>query len=157
MRSDELNTIIATESATRTVIQPSIGIGQGQEMTGFMKLILIIYGGILLCLAGITLTKGRFGIIFWENWEYVPPIWVAVGTVLLISVVGFLWVCGMAAALVFGLPWMYTYLRGTYPLGFDWVDIDNVRSRIMGTAGQMRDSASIAREYLRSKVKDVAP
>ncbi|KAI3835277.1 hypothetical protein MKW98_020393 [Papaver atlanticum] len=136
MQSDELNTIIvnivATESASRTVIPPSSGTGEGQEMTGFMKL--LIYGGILLL----------FGIIFFIFMMISSPIWVVVGTILLINIIGFLWVCGMAAALAFGLPWMYKYLRGTYPLGSDWVD--NARNQITGTAGQMRDYASIARE-----------
>ncbi|KAI3939094.1 hypothetical protein MKX01_001962, partial [Papaver californicum] len=71
---------------------------------------------------------------------------------LLISIIGFLWVYGMVAALIFGLLWMYKYLKGTHPLGSDWVD--DVRNLIMGTAGQMRDYAL---EYLRNKVKDVAP
>ncbi|KAI3992525.1 hypothetical protein MKX01_022616 [Papaver californicum] len=115
-------------------------------MTGFMKL--LMSGGILLCLSGITLTSAVFGIILFVFIMISSPFWVPVGTILLISIVGFLWVCGMAAAPVFGLPLMYKYLRGTYPLGSDWAD--DARNRIMGTDGQMRDYASIARKYLQS-------
>ncbi|KAI3890428.1 hypothetical protein MKX03_037217 [Papaver bracteatum] len=100
---------------------------------------LLIYGGILLCLAGITSTSAVFGIIYFVFMIMSSPIWVAVGTILLINIIGFLWVCGMAAALAFGLPWMYKYLSETYPLGSDWVD--NATNRITGTAGQMRDYA----------------
>ncbi|KAI3857960.1 hypothetical protein MKX03_006174 [Papaver bracteatum] len=152
MQSDECNTITATESPPRTIIQPSSGSGRkGQVTTGFTKL--LMSGAVLLCLTGITLSSAVLGIILVSILIMMSsPIWVPIATILLISMIGFLWICGLGAALIFGLPWMYKYLRATYPLGSDWVD--DVRNQIMGTAGQMRD---YAREYFRSKIKGVAP
>ncbi|KAI3906628.1 hypothetical protein MKW98_009536 [Papaver atlanticum] len=144
MQSDQCNTITATESAPRTI-------RQGQVTTGFMKL--PISGASLLCLTGITLTSVVLGIIIFSSLVIISsPIWVPIATISFstISMIGFLWVCGLGAALICGLPWMYKYLRGTHPIGSDWVD--NASNRITGTAGQMRDF-----EYFRSKVKDVSP
>ncbi|MCL7036388.1 hypothetical protein MKW94_008067 [Papaver nudicaule] len=109
---------------------------------------LLISGGILLCFTGITLTSAVLCIILIM---ISSPIWVPIGVILLISSIGFLWVCGMGA-LIFGLPWMYKYFRGRCPLGLDWGN--DARNQIMGTAGQMRDYTLA---YLHSKVKDVAP
>ncbi|RZC84437.1 hypothetical protein C5167_047223 [Papaver somniferum] len=108
---------------------------------------LLISGAILLCLTGTALTSAVLGIIIFSFLVIMSsPIWVPIATILLISMIGFLWVCGLGAALIFGLPWMYKYLRGTHPLGSGWVD--GVRNQLMGTAGQIRD---YARKYLRSK------
>ncbi|MCL7024145.1 hypothetical protein MKW94_020271 [Papaver nudicaule] len=106
----------ATESAIRAIIQPSSGSGrQGVMMMGFLKW--LISGGILLCLTGVTFTSAVLGIIVFSLLILISsPIWLPIGIILLISIIGFLWFCGMGAALMFGLPWMYKYLRGTRPL-----------------------------------------
>ncbi|OVA05045.1 Oleosin [Macleaya cordata] len=119
-------------------------------------LTLLISGGILLCFTGITLTATVVSLIFLMPLIIITsPIWVPVGTILLICAVGFMWMCGLGVGLFVGLPWIYKYLRGRHPPGSDRMDY--ARSRIAGTASQMRDYAREYGGYLQSKVKDVAP
>ncbi|MCL7042693.1 hypothetical protein MKW94_015097 [Papaver nudicaule] len=167
-RSDRVNTIAsataASESSSRpSRIQPSTSSSsssngsvhgrQGQVM-GFM--ILLVSGGILLCLTGITLTGTVLGLIFFAPLIIISsPIWVPIGAIMLFCTVSFLWVCGIGAGLIFGLPWVYKYFRGRHPLGSD--RIDHARNRILGTANQMRNYAWEYGGYIQSKVKDVAP
>ncbi|KAI3864920.1 hypothetical protein MKX03_020615 [Papaver bracteatum] len=163
-RSDRVNNIASATAASETSptrasrIQPSTTSngsvhGQGQVM-GFMTL--LISGGILLCLTGITLTGTVLGMIFFAPLIIISsPIWFPIGAILLFCTVCLLWVCGIGAGLIFGLPWMYKYFRGRHPLGSD--RIDHARNRILGTASQMRDYAWEYGGYIQSTVKDVAP
>ncbi|MCL7041681.1 hypothetical protein MKW94_020116 [Papaver nudicaule] len=99
----------ATESAMS-------GSCRQEVMMGFLTW--LISGGILLCLTGVTFTSAVLGIIVFSLLILISsPIWLPIGIILLISVNGFLWVCGMGAALIFGLRWMSRYSRGTRPLG----------------------------------------
>ncbi|KAF8399174.1 hypothetical protein HHK36_015039 [Tetracentron sinense] len=119
-------------------------------------LTLIISGGILLVLTGLTLTATVLGLIFFTPLILLSsPIWVPVGTVLFVAIAGFLSMCGFGVAVLAGLSWMYKYFRGWHPPGSDRVDY--ARSRIADTTGHMKDYAREYGGYLQSKVMDVAP
>ncbi|KAF8407868.1 hypothetical protein HHK36_007006 [Tetracentron sinense] len=119
-------------------------------------LTLVISGGILLLLTGLTLTATVMGLIFFTPLILLTsPIWVPVATVLFVAIAGFLSMCGFGVAVLAGLSWMYKYFRGWHPPGSDRVDY--ARSRIADTASHVKDYAREYGEYLQSKVKDAAP
>ncbi|KAK2663574.1 hypothetical protein Ddye_002148 [Dipteronia dyeriana] len=124
------------------------------QVVGFMTL--FISGSILLLLTGLTITATVLGLIFFTPLLIVSsPIWVPLGTVLFLTVAGFLSFCGFGVATVAGLSWMYRYFRGLHPPGSDRVDY--ARSRIYDTASHVKDYAREYGGYLQSKVKDAAP
>ncbi|XP_062029812.1 oleosin G-like [Rosa rugosa] len=119
-------------------------------------LTLLVSGGILLLLTGITITVTVLGLIFFTPILIVSsPIWVPLGTVLFLTAAGFVSMCGFGAAVVGGLSWMYRYFKGMHPPGSDRVDY--ARSRIYDTASHVKDYAKEYGGYLHSKVKDAAP
>ncbi|KAL6175354.1 hypothetical protein ACLB2K_051995 [Fragaria x ananassa] len=119
-------------------------------------LTLLVSGGILLLLTGITITVTVLGLIFFTPILIVSsPIWVPLGTVLFLATAGFVSMCGFGAAAVGGLSWMYRYFKGMQPPGSDRVDY--ARSRIYDTASHVKDYAKEYGGYLHSKVKDAAP
>ncbi|XVF12351.1 hypothetical protein REPUB_Repub08aG0109600 [Reevesia pubescens] len=81
--------------------------------------------------------------------------WFPVGTVLFVTLVGFLSACGFGVVVVVGLSWMYRYFRGIHPPRSNRVDY--ARSRIYETASHIKDYAMEYGGYLQSKVKDAAP
>ncbi|KAI3942201.1 hypothetical protein MKW98_003800 [Papaver atlanticum] len=116
-------------------------------------LTLVISGGILLFLTGLTLTATVMGLIFFTPLIILSsPIWVPAGTVF-IAIAGFLFMTGVSLLAV--CSWMYKYFRGRHPPGSDRVDY--ARSRIADTASHMKDYAREYGGYLQSKVKDAAP
>ncbi|XP_058082614.1 oleosin G-like [Magnolia sinica] len=124
------------------------------QVVGFLTL--IISGGILLLLTGLTLTATVLALIFFTPLIILSsPIWVPAGTVLFIAIAGFLWMCTMAFVALAGVSWTYKYVRGWHPPGSDRVDY--ARSRIADTASHMKDYAREYSGYLQSKVKDAAP
>ncbi|XP_059664046.1 oleosin G-like [Cornus florida] len=124
------------------------------QLLGFLTL--IISGGILLLLTGLTITAVVMGMIFFTPLIVIlSPIWVPVATILFFAIAGFLSVCGFAVSAVAGLSWMYRYFRGFHPPGSDRVDY--ARSRIADTASHVKDYAREYGGYLHSKVKDAAP
>ncbi|CAN4086749.1 unnamed protein product [Withania somnifera] len=124
------------------------------QLVGFLTL--IISGGILLLLTGLTLTTMILGLIFFTPLVLISsPIWIPVGTVLFIAIAGFLCVCGFGVATLATLSWLYRYFRGFHPPGSD--RLDYARSRIADTATHVKDYAREYGGYLHSKVKDAAP
>ncbi|KAJ4960044.1 hypothetical protein NE237_019954 [Protea cynaroides] len=124
------------------------------QLMGF--LVLVISGGILLFLTGLTLTAIVLGLIFFLPLILLTsPIWVPAGTLLFIGVVVFLMTCGFGMAVVAGSLWIYRYLRGWHPPGSQ--RIDYARSRLANTANHVRDYAREYGGYLHSRSKDAAP
>ncbi|CAN4100338.1 unnamed protein product [Withania somnifera] len=76
------------------------------QLMGFLTL--VISGGILLLLSGLTLTSITLGMIFFTPLLILSsPIWIPIGTFLFLSLAGFLSVGGFGAA----ITWVYRYLR----------------------------------------------
>ncbi|KAL3512297.1 hypothetical protein ACH5RR_025014 [Cinchona calisaya] len=124
------------------------------QLIGFLTL--IISGGILLLLTGITLTATILGLIFFTPLIIISsPIWVPAGSILFVIIAGFLSFFGSGFAVLAGVSWAYRYLRGLHPPGSDRVDY--ARNRIADTASHVKDYAREYGGYLQSKVKDAAP
>ncbi|KAI3673287.1 hypothetical protein L6452_39404 [Arctium lappa] len=119
-------------------------------------LTLIISGGILLLLTGVTITVTVIGLIFFAPIILLTsPIWIPVGALLFVVIAGFLCVCGMGLAAAATVSWLYKYFRGLHPVGSDRVDY--ARSRLADTASHVKDYAREYGEYFQGKVKDAAP
>lgn len=124
------------------------------QLVGFMTL--VISGGILLLLTGLTLTSTVLALIFFTPLILLSsPIWVPAGTVLFIAIAGFLSLCAFGIVTLAGASWVYKYLRGWHPPGSD--SVDYARSRIVDTASHVKDYAREYGGYLHGKVKDAAP
>ncbi|XVF53963.1 hypothetical protein PTKIN_Ptkin05aG0142800 [Pterospermum kingtungense] len=124
------------------------------QLLGFLTLFVSV--SILLLLTGLTVTATILIFIFFTPLIVISsPIWFPVGTVLFVSVAGFLSACGFGVVAVAALSWMYRYFRGMHPPGSDRVDY--ARSRIYDTASHVKDYAMECGGYLQSKVKDAAP
>ncbi|OMO96079.1 Oleosin [Corchorus capsularis] len=124
------------------------------QLLGFLTL--FVSASILLTLAGLTVTAASLGFVFFLPLIVISsPIWVPVGTVLFVTIAGFLSACGFGVVLMAGLSWMYRYFRGMHPPGSD--RFDYARSRIYDTASHVKDYAMEYGGYLQSKVKDAAP
>ncbi|XP_077252697.1 oleosin G-like [Tasmannia lanceolata] len=124
------------------------------QVIGFLTL--IISGGILLLLAGLTLTVTVLGLIILTPLILLSsPIWVPAGTILVMALAGFLTMCVIGLAGMAGVSWMYKYVKGRHPPGSNRVDY--ARTQIANTATHMKDYAREYGGYLQSKVKDVAP
>lgn len=124
------------------------------QIIGFLTL--IITGAVLLLLTGVTITATVLGLIFFSPLLLISsPIWVPVGALLLVLGAGFLSLCGFGVVVGAALSWVYKYFSGSHPVGSDQVDY--ARSRIVGTASQVKDYAREYGGYLQSKVKDAAP
>ncbi|KAJ0789911.1 putative oleosin [Helianthus annuus] len=124
------------------------------QLMGIMTL--LISGAILLLLTGVTITVSVVGLIFCTPVIILTsPIWVPIGSLLIVVVAAFLLVCGSGVATVASVAWLYKYFRGLHPVGSDRVDY--ARSRIVDTASHMKDYAREYGGYLQSKVKDAAP
>ncbi|KAI3447668.1 hypothetical protein Pfo_004333 [Paulownia fortunei] len=117
---------------------------------------LVISGGILLLLSGLTLTATVLGLIFFAPLILISsPIWFPVGVIIFIVISGFLSFLGFGVASVAAVSWLYRYFWGFHPPGSDRVDY--ARTRIADTAGHMKDYAREYGGYFHSKVKDAAP
>ncbi|XP_076919540.1 oleosin G-like [Bidens hawaiensis] len=130
---------------------------QSLNSTQIMGIItLLISGTILLLLTGITLTVAVVGLIFFAPIIILTsPVWVPIGILVFVVIVGFLMFCGSGVAAVAAAAWLYKYFRGLHPVGSDRVDY--ARSRIADTASHVKDYAREYGGYLQSKVKDAAP
>ncbi|CAK9147825.1 unnamed protein product [Ilex paraguariensis] len=125
-----------------------------KQLMGF--LILVISGGILLLLSGLTLTATVMGLIFFTPLILISsPIWLPIGSVLFVVIAGFLSVLWFAVVVVAGISWVYKYFQGSHPPGSD--RFDYARSRIADTASHVKDYAREYGGYWQSKVKDAAP
>ncbi|XP_019189655.1 PREDICTED: oleosin 1-like [Ipomoea nil] len=123
------------------------------QLFGFFTL--VVSGGILLFLTGLTLTATILGLIFFTPLILISsPLWIPIGTVLFIAIAGLLSVCTFGIAVILTLSWLYRYYRGFHPPGSD--RFDYARSRIVDTANHVKDYAG---GYLHggNKVKDAAP
>ncbi|XP_073037691.1 oleosin G-like [Primulina eburnea] len=117
---------------------------------------LVISGGILLLLTGLTLTATVLGLIFLVPIILISsPIWVPLGTLLFIAIAGFLSFFGFGVAAAAAVSWLYRYFRGFHPPGSDRVDY--ARTRMADTASHVKDYAVEYSGYLHGKVKDAAP
>ncbi|KAJ3695326.1 hypothetical protein LUZ60_000703 [Juncus effusus] len=124
------------------------------QLVGFLTL--VVSGGILLLLTGVTLTGTITALIFLAPILLLTsPIWVPVVFVIFVAVAGFLSFCGVGVAAVAGATWMYKYFSGRHPVGSDRVDY--ARSRILDTASRVKDYAGEYGGYLQSRPKDAAP
>ncbi|XP_073158482.1 oleosin G-like [Henckelia pumila] len=124
------------------------------QLVGFATL--LISGGILLLLTGLTLTAALLGLIFFAPMILLSsPIWVPLGTLLFIAIAGFLSFFGFGVAAAATVSWLYRYFRGFHPPGSDRVDY--ARTRIADTASHVKDYAREYGGYLHGKVKDAAP
>lgn len=73
-------------------------------------LTLVVSGGILLLLTGLTVTGLVMGLIFFIPLLLISsPIWIPVGTVLFIGVASMLSMCGFAVAVLSTVSWLYRY------------------------------------------------
>ncbi|KAL7133337.1 hypothetical protein ABFS83_12G134100 [Erythranthe nasuta] len=117
---------------------------------------LVVSGGILLLLAGLTLTATVLSLIFFAPLILISsPIWFPIGVLIFIVVSGFLSFLGFGVAAVAAASWLYRYFRGLHPVGSNRFEF--ARTRIADTAGQMKDYAREYGGYLHAKVKDAAP
>ncbi|MQL70816.1 hypothetical protein Taro_003127 [Colocasia esculenta] len=124
------------------------------QVLGFLTL--VVSGGILLLLTGLTLTATVVGLIFFTPLVVLSsPIWVPAGVVLFVAAAGFLTACGFGVAALAMTSWAYRYVRGRHPPGSG--RLDYARSRIVDTAGHVKDYAREYGGYLRGRVKDAAP
>ncbi|KAL3839563.1 hypothetical protein ACJIZ3_024154 [Penstemon smallii] len=96
------------------------------QLIGFATL--IISGGILLLLTGLTLTATILGLIFFGPLILISsPIWVPVGFFIFVTVAGTLSFLGFGVATVTALSWLYRYFRGFHPPGSDRFDYATTR------------------------------
>ncbi|CAA0829786.1 Oleosin family protein [Striga hermonthica] len=117
---------------------------------------LVVSGGILLLLAGLTLTAGVLGLVFFAPLILLTsPVWLPAGILVFVTVSGLLSFFGLGVAAVAAVSWLYRYFRGFHPPGSDRVDY--ARTRIADTAGHVKDYAREYGGYFQSKVKDAAP
>lgn len=124
------------------------------QLVGFATL--VISGGILLLLTGLTLTATVLGLIFFAPMILISsPIWVPLGTLLFIAIAGFLSFFGFGVTAAAAAYWMYRYFRGLHPPGSDGVEY--ARTRIADTASHVKDYAREYGGYVHGKVKDAAP
>ncbi|KAL0344556.1 UNVERIFIED_CONTAM: Oleosin [Sesamum radiatum] len=84
---------------------------------------LVISGGILLLLTGLTLTATVLGLIFFAPLILISsPIWVPVGTLIFITIAGSLSFLGFGVAVVASVSWLYRYFRGsTRRARIEWI------------------------------------
>ncbi|XVE64089.1 hypothetical protein DITRI_Ditri07aG0073100 [Diplodiscus trichospermus] len=124
------------------------------QLLGFSTL--FVSASILLILTGVTVSAALLGFILFMPLILISsPLWFPVGSVLFVTIAGFLSACGLGVLAVAGLSWMYRYFRGMHPPGSDRMDY--ARSRIYDTANHVKDYAMEYGGYLQSKVKDAAP
>ncbi|KAL8504649.1 hypothetical protein ACS0TY_015998 [Phlomoides rotata] len=117
---------------------------------------LVISGGILILLSGLTLTVAVLGLIFSAPLILLSsPIWIPVGFLVFVAVAGFLSFLGFGVAVVSAVSWIYRYFRGLHPPGSD--RFDYARTRFADTAGHVKEYAREYGGYLQSKAKDAAP
>ncbi|KAL6953388.1 hypothetical protein U1Q18_051745 [Sarracenia purpurea var. burkii] len=125
-----------------------------RQLLGFFTL--VISGGILLLLTGMTVTVAVLSLIFLTPLLVISsPIWIPVAAALFVATAGFLSMCSIGLAVAAALSWMYRYFRGFHPPGSD--RFDYARSRIADTASHVKDYARDYGGYLQGKVKDAAP
>nr|A6MGW7.1 RecName: Full=Oleosin [Lilium longiflorum]ABK40507.1 pollen oleosin [Lilium longiflorum] len=124
------------------------------QLVGFLTL--LISGGILLLLTGLTATSAAMGfVLFAPLILLTSPVWIPLVTIFFLLTAGFLSTCGFGVAALAGGTWLYRYLSGRHPLGSERVDY--ARSRIADTASHVKDYAREYGGYLQSRVKDAAP
>jgi len=100
----------------------------------------ITVGGALLLLAGITLTGTVVTLVVATPvLIFFSPVLVPVGTVLLLTTMGFLSAGGFGIAALSSLSWIVNYIRGKHPPGADKVDY--ARQRIASKAKDVKDRA----------------
>ncbi|KAL1541271.1 oleosin G-like [Salvia divinorum] len=117
---------------------------------------LLISGGILLLLSGLTLTATVLVLIFFAPLIIISsPIWVPVGFLIFVTISGLLSFLGFGVAVMAAVSWIYRYFRGLHPPGSD--RFNYARTRLADTAGHVKDYAREYGGYLQSKVKDAAP
>ncbi|KAG8374307.1 hypothetical protein BUALT_Bualt11G0118100 [Buddleja alternifolia] len=144
----------ATTTATSIVQKLKEHAPNSTQLVGLATL--VISGGILLLLTGLTLTAAVLGLIFFAPLILVSsPIWIPIGILIFITIAGFVSFFGFGVASVAAGSWLYRYFRGFHPPGSDRVDY--ARTRIADTAGHVKDYAREYGGYLQSKVKDAAP
>ncbi|KAK1268414.1 Oleosin 20.3 kDa [Acorus gramineus] len=124
------------------------------QVIGFLTL--LISGGILLVLTGLTVTLSTMGLIVFAPLIILSsPIWVPPAAALFVAVAGLLMVSGFGLAGLAGATWVYRYYKGRRPVGSERVDY--ARGRIADTAGHVKDYAREYGGYLQSKPRDAAP
>ncbi|KAJ0985713.1 hypothetical protein J5N97_004069 [Dioscorea zingiberensis] len=124
------------------------------QVVGFLTL--VVSGGILLMLSGLTITGLVMGLIFFAPLILVTsPLWVPAAVVFFLGAAAVLSTCGFGVAVLAVVTWLYRYFTGRHPLGSDRVDY--ARSRIADTATHVKDYAREYGGYLQSRVKDAAP
>ncbi|KAH7650611.1 Oleosin protein [Dioscorea alata] len=124
------------------------------QLVGFLTL--IVSGGILLMLSGLTITGLVMGLIVFAPIILITgPLWFPAAVVLFISAAVVLSTCGVGVAVLAAVTWLYRYFTGRHPLGSD--RLDYARSRIADTATHVKDYAREYSGYLQSRVKDAAP
>ncbi|KAK4374628.1 hypothetical protein RND71_005305 [Anisodus tanguticus] len=127
-------------SFLRKLLQPHVP--NSTQLMGFLTL--VISGGILLLLTGLSLTAIILGLIFSTPLIIISsPIWVPIGIALFVAVAGFLSVCGFGVSTWAAGSWVYRYFRRSRNM----VDDDS----------HVKDYARKYGGYLHGKVKDTAP
>ncbi|KAH6798757.1 Oleosin family protein [Perilla frutescens var. frutescens] len=142
-------------TATSSILQKlSDHVPNSAQLVGLATL--VISGGILLLLSGLTLTATVLGLIFFTPLILISsPIWVPAGFLIFVVVSGLLSFLGCGVAAVPAVSWIYRYFRGLHPPGSD--RFDYARTRLADTAGHVKDYAREYGGYLQGKVKDAAP
>ncbi|XP_059302557.1 oleosin G-like [Lycium barbarum] len=129
-------------SFLRKLLQPHVP--NSTQLMGFLTL--VISGGILLLLTGLTLTAIILGLIFLTPLIIISsPLWVPIGILLFIGIAGFLSVCGFGASAFAAINWVQRYFRRSRNM----VDDD--------TDSHVKDYAREYGGYLHGKMKDTAP
>ncbi|CAF2077908.1 hypothetical protein Bca4012_090373 [Brassica carinata] len=120
------------------------------HLFGFLAL--LISGGLLTFLLGVTVTATAFGFIAFLPLIIISgPIWLP-GSVL---VGGCLTVVGFLVGTVAIVSWTYRYFRGMHLAGSD--QMDYARGRIYDTASHVKDYAREYGGYFHGRAKDAAP
>ncbi|PHU15351.1 hypothetical protein BC332_16556 [Capsicum chinense] len=130
-------------SFLRKLVQPHVP--NSNQLMGFLAL--VISGGILLLLSGVTLTTLVLGLIFSTPLIIISsPIWIPIGALLFITVAGFLSLFGFGASTVAAFTWVYR-----------WYIKRSNRTEDDSSDSNVKDYTRAFGGYLQGKVKDTAP
>ncbi|KAG5602219.1 hypothetical protein H5410_033589 [Solanum commersonii] len=117
------------------LLQPHIP-NSSHQLMGFLTL--VISGGILLLLTGITITTIILGLIFFTPLILITsPIWIP----LFIAAVGFLSLCGFGAVALGAVTWVYKYFSTRRSMVDDYddsTDTADVKDYARGFGGYLQ-------------------
>ncbi|GLJ30985.1 hypothetical protein SUGI_0618730 [Cryptomeria japonica] len=139
--------------------QQNEGAMQRVQLPSFSQIVglitLLTVGGVLLTMTGLTLTGTVIGLVMVTPVLILfSPILVPVGTVLFLTVAGFVAAGGLGVGAMTLVSWIYHYLTGAHPPGSD--HLDYARRRISDTSAQIGHKARDYAGAVQSKAHDVS-